>query len=179
MKRFATRFCLILLSAAALCFGANELSNRRAPSFTLPDSSLKDYDLLDLRGKWVLIDFMKTDCPHCADLTRNLEPLKAKYGAKVQVLYVVISPPENQMTVRKYLAENKATSPILFDQGQMTRTYFKLSPQRPSFDTPHLFVINPEGMIVRDWGYGADTAILEGKGLAKELDALILGPGKK
>ena len=169
MKLFA-----ILIAAAALCLGANELSNRRAPSFTLPDSNLRDYDLLDFRGKWVLIDFMKTECPHCAALTKNIEPLKAKYAGKIQVLYVVIAPPENQDTVRKYINDNKVTSPIVFDQGQMTRTYFKLTPQRPSYDTPHLFVIDPNGNIVRDWGWDEkNKALLEGPGLGRELDSLI------
>ncbi|MEO8027882.1 MAG: TlpA disulfide reductase family protein [Bryobacteraceae bacterium] len=173
------RLFAFLIVAAGLCFGANELSNRRAPSFTLPDSNLKDYDLLDFRGKWVLIDFMKTDCPHCVALSKNLEPLKAKYGAKVQVLSVVIAPPENQDSVKRYAMQNKVTSPIVFDQGQMTRTYFRLTPQKPSYDTPHLFVIDPAGRIVRDWGYDdKNKALLEGPGLGKELDGLILG-GKK
>ena len=169
------RLFALLFAGAALCFGANELSNRRAPSFTLPDSNLKDYDLLDFRGKWVLIDFMKTDCPHCMELTKNLEPLKAKYGAKVQVIYVVIAPPENQDTVRRYVTANKVTSPVVFDQGQMTRTYFRLTPQRPSYDTPHLFVIDPSGNIVRDWAWEDKSKMLEGAGLGRELDALING----
>jgi len=175
------RWISLFLAAAALCFGANELSNRRAPSFTLPDSNLRDFDILDYRGKWVLIDFMKTECPHCAQLTKTLEPLKNKYGAKVQVVYVVIAPPENQDTVRRYVNDNKVTSPVVFDQGQMTRTYFRLTPQRPSYDTPHLFVIDPMGTIVRDWSWEDKTKTLETPGaLAKELDALINGaPAKK
>jgi len=171
------RWIASLLVTAALCFGANELSNRRAPSFTLPDSNLKDYDILDFRGKWVLLDFMKTDCPHCVQLSKTMEPLKAKYGAKLQVLYVVIAPPENQDTVRRYVTENKVTSPVIFDQGQVARTYLRLTPQRPSLDTPHLFVIDPMGTIVRDWSWDDKSKTLE-SGLAKELDALISGAKK-
>ena len=40
-----------------------ELSNRRAPSFSLPDSAMRQHDILDYRGSWLLLDFMKTDCP--------------------------------------------------------------------------------------------------------------------
>ncbi len=172
------RLTALFFAALALCLGANELSNRRAPSFTLPDSNLKDYDVLDFRGKWLLIDFMKTECPHCSQLTKTLEPLKAKYAGKMQMIYVVIAPPENQDTVRKYINDHKVTSPVVFDQGQMTRTYFRLTPQKPSYDTPHLFVIDPNGNIVRDWSWEDKSKMLESGAIVKELDSLINGAKK-
>jgi peroxiredoxin len=161
------------LLALSVCFGANELSNRRAPGFSLPDSNFKRYDLQDFRGRWLLIDFMLTDCPHCRALSRTLETVKRKYGAKVAILSIVIAPPETQDTVKKYIGENQVTVPILYDQGQMAASYFQATPAKPSFDTPHLFVISPKGAIVRDYGHSEEThGILEAAGLAKELDAL-------
>ena len=68
-----------LLMAASLC-SAQGLSNRRAPSWNLPDSNLKHYDLLDYRGKWLVLDFMITQCPHCKTLSGILEKVQAKYG---------------------------------------------------------------------------------------------------
>jgi cytochrome oxidase Cu insertion factor (SCO1/SenC/PrrC family) len=59
---------------------AQGLSGRRAPSFTLPDSNLKAYDILDFRGHWLLLDFMKTDCPRCKALTQILEQVKRHVG---------------------------------------------------------------------------------------------------
>lgn len=167
------RFAAVLLLAASLCFGADGLSNRRAPGFSLPDSRIKRYDLQDFRGKWLLIEFMQTDCPHCKELSRALESLKQRYQGRIAVLAVVIAPPETQESVKKYIEETKITSPILFDQGQVAASYFEATPSKPSFDTPHLFVINPSGTIVRDYGHSAGTHnIFEGPGLAKELDAL-------
>jgi peroxiredoxin len=158
---------------AALCFGANALSNRRAPGFSLPDSTFKRYDLQDFRGKWILLEFMLTNCPHCKALSHTLEDVKRKYPDRVAILAVVIAPPETQETVQQYMADNKITAPILFDQGQMAASYFQATPSQPSFDTPHLFVIDPEGRIVRDYGHSEETHdILEGAGLVKELDAL-------
>jgi peroxiredoxin len=158
---------------AVVCFGAGELSGRRAPGFSLPDSNFKRYDLQDYRGKWLLIDFMVTHCPHCKDLTRSLEDAKKKYGEKVAILKVVISPPDTQDTVAKYIRENNVTVPIVFDQGQMAASYFNATPDKATFDTPHLFVINPQGMIVQDYGHSEENHhILEGPGLLKELDAV-------
>lgn len=165
-----------LLLAASLC-SAQGLSNRRAPSWNLPDSTLKHYDLLDYRGKWLVVDFMITNCPHCKTLSGILEKVQAKYGAaKLAVVSVTVTPPENQTTVAAYIKENKISIPILFDMGQMTATYLKITPQRPSFDTPHLFIVDPNGMIVRDWGYSDATKDLmegPGAGLIKELDILM------
>jgi len=151
------------------------LSGRRAPSFALPDSSLKPYDILDYRGRWLLLEFMKTDCPHCKALTQVLEQLKPKLGAKTAVLAVVV-PPENTATVAKYITETKTTTPILFDSGQAAMWYFNATPTRPSYDAPHLFAINPQGMIVRDWNQSA----VETPQFPAELQTLIAGaPAKK
>src|SRR5579863_4297621 len=144
------RKLVVLVTAMALMLGAQS-SGRRAPSFSLPDSQFKQHDLLDYRGKWLLLDFMRTDCPHCQALSKLLESKKASWGGKVDVLSVVISPPDNQNTVAKYIAEQKLTSPMVFDQGQCALSYFNATPAKPAFDTPHLFAISPAGMIVRDW----------------------------
>ncbi len=156
------RFIAVLLAASTL-FGANELSNRRAPGFSLPDSHFKQYDLQDFRGKWVLIDFMITHCPHCIALSKTLEKVKRAYPGRVQILSVVVTPPETQATVKQYIEENHVTVPILYDQGQVAASYFKATPEKPTFDTPHLFVINPAGRIVRDYGHSDQNhEILEG-----------------
>jgi len=161
-----------LLFVAALLLTGQSLSGRRAPSFALPDSTLKAFDLQDYRGRWLLLDFMKTDCPHCKALTQKLEQLKPKLGAKVAVLAIVV-PPDNTATAAKYVAETKTTTPILFDSGQTAMWYFNASPSRPSFDTPHLFAVNPQGTIVRDW----TEAGVEAPGFAAELEALVAGGG--
>lgn len=154
---------------AAMLFGQT-LSGRRAPSFDLPDSKLAYHDILDYRGRWLIVDFMKTDCPHCKALSKTLEEVKAKYGARIDMLSVVI-PPENTQTAAKYIAENHVTFPIVFDSSQVAAAYFKASPERPGFDTPHWFAINPSGTIVYDWAQGA----ADDKEWVKQLDELIAG----
>jgi len=154
MRKLATPFCCAVLIFIGESLSGQSLSGRRAPSFALPDSTLKAYDILDYRGRWLLLDFMKTDCPGCKALTKTLEQLKTRMGAKIAVLSIV-EPPDNTATVGKYIAETKTTIPIVFDSSQTAIFYFKATPQRPSFDTPHLFAIDPNGMIVQDWPEGA------------------------
>ena len=163
--------------AAALCLAAlvlpalsgQGLVNRRAPSFSLPDSALKQHDLLDYRGTWLLLDFMETNCPKCKDLSIKLEAAKQKYGARVAILSIVLTPPETQTTVAKYIAETKMTTPIVFDSSQVAISYFKATPANPSFDSPHLFAINPAGLIVKEWSAPG----MQGLGFVADLDQLI------
>ncbi|MGD1091275.1 MAG: TlpA disulfide reductase family protein, partial [Bryobacteraceae bacterium] len=145
------------------------LSGRRAPSFSIPDSTFKQHDLLDYRGRWLLLDFMRTDCPHCKALSKTFEEMRPRYGAKVATLSIVI-PPDNMTMVARYLSETKSTTPILFDSGQVAASYFNITPtSNGGFDTPHWFAINPSGMIVHDWGQSsADNA-----DWLKELDELM------
>jgi peroxiredoxin len=163
---------VIFVVGVALLLTGQGLSGRRAPSFALPDSSLKQYDILDYRGRWLLLDFTKTDCPHCKALTQTLEQLKPKLGPKVAMLAIVV-PPDNTATAGRYIAETRTTTPILFDSGQTAMWYFKATPVHPSFDAPHLFAISPEGMLVRDWPQVA----VEEPGFAAELQALVSSGG--
>jgi peroxiredoxin len=148
------------------------LSGRRAPSFSLPDSKLEQHDILDYRGKWLLIDFMQTNCPHCKAMTKTLEEVKTKYGGKLAILSIVL-PPENMTTVARYVADNKVTVPILFDSSQVAASYFKATPTNSQVDMPHLFAVDPAGQIVRDWG----QSFAESPLLAKDIEALISGAG--
>jgi len=163
---------------AALCFAsllvaAGPLSNRRAPGFSLMDSSGKQLDLQDYRGRIVLVDIMLTNCPHCRTFAKTLDRVRAKYGDRVMVLSVV-NPPETQATVGQFLRDMQPSYPVLFDCGQMAISYLKVTPQNPGVDVPYLFIIDGNGWIVNDFGYAEETeSIFEGQALFKELDRLL------
>jgi peroxiredoxin len=180
-------FFALLLAAASVC-AAGDLSGRRAPGFSLPDLKFNQHDLLDYRGKVLLIDIMQTNCPHCAEFSGILEQAQAKYGNRIAVLSIV-NPPDNQSTVARFASAHKITTPILFDCGQVAASYLKVTPQKPSFSVPHLFIVDPQGMIREDYGYSVLTKeIFEGRQLFTVLDRMLGGapspaqpgsPGKK
>ncbi len=174
------RFFLALLMCAAPLFAAGELSGRRAPGFALPDSNLNYHDPQDYRGRILIVDFMATNCPHCSTLSKTLEQVKSRYGGKVAVLSVVNPPADNQNTVARYVAAHKITSPVLFDCGQVAASYLKVTPQRPTFDVPHIFIIDQQGIIRHDYGYNMlNRDIFEGKGLFTVLDRMLAGGAAK
>ncbi len=167
MRKLALAMTLLLAHALF----AQGLSGRRAPGFSLPDSAFTQHDLYDLRGRWVLLVFVRTDSANSKALSRLLESKKAQWGTKAAVLSVAVTPPDNQATIAKYAVETKITTPLVFDQGQAAASYFRATPTRPSIDMPHVFAINPQGTIVRDW-----TELQLGlKTFGADLDALIAG----
>ena len=147
MRKLVFAMCMTAVAA----MGADALSGRRAPGFSLPDAFVNQHDLADYRGKWVLLEYMQTTCAGCKALTKLLETKKAQFKGKFEVVSVVISPPDTQPSVKAYMTANNVTSPILFDQGQMAFSYFRAKPAAPNFTTPHLFAIDPNGNIVHDW----------------------------
>jgi peroxiredoxin len=157
-----------LLCGVAL-FAAGPL--RRAPGFCLIDASGQWQDLADYRGKIVLVEFMKTTCPHCAAFSAVLNGLKSKYGDKLAIL-AIANPPDDPQAMMQFVKEHKLTYPLLLDQGQAAYSYVR----SPSLDLPTVYLIDPNGMIRNSWVDGVLTKdIFEGNGLAREIDGLTAG----
>ena len=168
--------------AALLCgialFAAGPL--RRAPGFCLIDTNGQWQDLADYRGKIVLVEFMKTDCPHCASFSAVLNGLKLKYATQLAIL-AIADPPDNPQTMTQFVNVHKLTYPLLLDQGQVAASYVRAA----SIDLPAVYLIDSGGMIRNSWQNGVLTKdIFEGEGLAREIDKLLAGapaaaPSKK
>ena len=174
-----TRFAF-LTAALALCassaFAANELSNRRAPGFALPDLNFKIHDLGDYSGKVVIVTILRTTCPHCTTFNKILNEAEKKYAGQVKILGVV-NPPDNQTSVKRYQLANGISTTLLFDCGQMAASYLKVTPQNPSIEVPHFFVIDQKGMIREDYGYNMlSKTVFEGDAIYKILDKYVSKP---
>lgn len=165
MKRILT-----LMFCAGMALTAQQLL-RRAPGFALPDALTGQIrDLYDYRGKVVVLEFMKTTCPHCANFTDILVEAHRKYGDRVQVISIVNTTDDNPNTVKQYVAGHKVTYPLLFDMGQMEYSYI----QKPNVDLPHVYVIDANGYIRNEYGYSITTRdIFEGRGLFTEIDRVL------
>lgn len=170
------RFLAALILSAAVAVAAGELSDRRAPGFSLPDLNFEQHDLYDFRGKVVVLNIMKTGCPHCQVLSKVLNDAEAHYGGAVKVLSIV-HPPDSLASVRAYLRDNNLSTTILFDSGQVAASYMKLTPRNPSFETPHFFIIDQEGQIREDYGYEPLARnIFEGDGIYGILNRYVKPP---
>jgi thiol-disulfide isomerase/thioredoxin len=165
MKRIPT---LLFCAGLALTALVAQQALRRAPGFALPDGVTGQIrDLYDYRGKTVVLEFMKTTCPHCAAFADIISEVNQKYAGRVQVISVVNTGDDNPTSVKQYVTGHKVSYPVLFDMGQMEYSYI----QKPSVDLPHVYVIDANGYIHADYGYSLTTRdIFEGKGLFTEID---------
>jgi peroxiredoxin len=163
MKRLVT----VLLCAATLITA--QLAPRRSPGFCLSDTTGQWRDLADYRGKVVLVEFMQTTCAHCATFTPILAGLVKKYGDKLQVLSIAISP-DTPQTMMQFAKGHNLTWPLLFDQGQVAASYVR----KPSINFPYVYLVDANGMIAGSWEYGGLTRdVFEGNRLDREIEKLI------
>ncbi|MGH9657294.1 MAG: peroxiredoxin family protein [Bryobacteraceae bacterium] len=157
---------------AALASG--QVLGKRAPGFALLDAETqKIHDILDYRGRVVVLEFMQAACPHCAKFTNLLDQAQTKYGNRVAILSIA-NPPSNHQAVAEFVKANKVKTPILFDCGQVLYSY--VAPKTGSILVPQVFLIDAQGIVRREFGYTEETrAIFEGKGLFAEIDAVLAG----
>ncbi len=144
---------------------------RRAPGFCLPDLKGQFHDLADYRGKVLILEFLKTDCPHCAEFTGVLAQVEPKYGDKVAILAVAHTGTDSAQNIIKYIEGHKLTYPVAVDMGQMMYSYVR-SPQGANL--PRVYIIDPAGSIRADAEYSLlSHDLFEAKGLFAEIDRLL------
>jgi peroxiredoxin len=160
-------FLAIFLSAIALSAAD---PGQRAPGFALPDSKLDVVDLYDFRGKPVIVEFMKTDCPHCAAFAAVLQKVRQKYGDRVGIISVA-NPPDTTATVARYVQGHGIDYPVVFDMGQAAYSYVR----KTNFDLPQVYLIDANGIIYNHYGYSLLTKnIFEGDGMLNEIERLYI-----
>jgi peroxiredoxin len=158
-----TLLCSLTLAAGGI--------GKRAPGFALPDLKLQFHDLADYRGKVLVLEFLKTDCPHCATFTEVLSQIPQKYGDKVAILAVANIKTDTPQNIAQYITGHKLSYPIALDEGQMMFSYI-LNPQGATL--PHVYVIDAGGIIRADYEYSALTRdVFEGKALFGDIDRLL------
>ena len=125
--------------------GKAELS-RPAPDFALKDVYGKTYTLKEFRGRIVVLEWINQDCPvsHKAHESRQMQDAYAKHAEKIVWLAIDSTHNAKPDRNRTYAAKMGLAYPILHDpDGKVGRTY-------QAKTTPHMFVIDAEGVLVYD-----------------------------
>jgi peroxiredoxin len=156
---------------ALLCLAGGLLAQapRKAPSFTLPDTNSNFHDLTDYRGKVVVLEMMRTNCPHCVAFSKVLEQIHRQYAGRVQV-FSIANPPDTLELLKQYIATAKMTFPILMDCGQASFSYVRSG----TVNLPRVWIIDRAGMIRQDVTYSDQTKpFFEKRGVFTELDKIL------
>jgi peroxiredoxin len=126
--------------AAAMAKLEADDSKRRQANFTLTDLHGKAWNLKDLRGKVVLVNFWATWCPPCRKEMPDLEALYLQFQDQGFVVLAISD--EDASTVNPFLAERTITYPVLLDPGRKVNEQFQIE------GIPKSFVYDRSGKLV-------------------------------
>ena len=152
MRRFSflpvSVFVVLLLAQPAL---AGIQVDQPAPGFTLVDNNGKTHSLSDFKGKFVVLEWVNYDCPFVGKHygSGNMQKLQNMYRARDVVwLSICSSAPGKQghfepQELKERMADEKAapTAYLIDSDGKVGKMY-------DAKTTPHMFVINPKGILI-------------------------------
>jgi len=151
MQRSPYRFLLIVLLLISSAYAVKV--GESAPDFQTTDSNGQLHTLAQYRGKFVVLEWHNNGCPYTRKHydSGNMQRLQRDWTSKGVVWFTVISSAPGQqgfVTAQQendYLKQMKASpsAALLDPQGNVGRLYSAKT-------TPHMFVINPEGVLVYD-----------------------------
>jgi peroxiredoxin len=154
MKTIKTLLRGVATLALALPLFANAAAvpGQAAPDFSVKDAEGKTHALADYKGDWLVLEWFNKDCPYVKKHygSNNMQDLQKKYADKdVKWLTIISSAQGKQgyLTAEDAVKEAKShklasSAPFLLDtDGKVGKAY-------DAKTTPHIFIINPEGVVV-------------------------------
>src|SRR2546429_9075144 len=141
---------LIAFAAGALYAADVPPVGSAAPDFSAPDASGKTQSLSQYKGKYVVLEWFNPECPFVKKHygSDNMQKLQGEYTGKGVVWLTIdshapesegsLSPEQAQKVMKDW--NTKQTALLLDPEGKAGRTY-------NARNTPHMFVINPEGKV--------------------------------
>lgn len=143
--RFAT-FAATLGLVAALAPPPAAATNvgEKAPAFTNVTADGKSYDLASLKGKWVVLEWYNPGCPFVRKHyeSGNMPKLQQEWTGKGVVWLSVATTTPAAEAADYAKSKMGAASGILLDSQAATSIAFGAK------TTPHMYVIDPEGVVV-------------------------------
>jgi len=151
MKTKLLLLTLTTICAGTLCAAEAPKVGAPAPNFTLPDASGKTHSLGEYKGKYIVLEWFNPGCPFVQKhyTSDNMQKLQKEFTGKgVAWLTIDSSAPGAQGSLtpeeaKKQLADwqMNPTALLLDASGKVGHEYH-------ATNTPHMFVINPEGKVI-------------------------------
>lgn len=143
LKRFGGPLmilCLAFLMTA--CDRAPEVAEvgKPAPQFKLVDTKGKTWDLAELKGRVVFLNFWATWCPPCREEMPSMQRLFASMPSDRFIMLAVLSN-DDPAIADSLAAKIGATFPILIDPGSKTAQAYGLT------GVPETFIIDKNGVL--------------------------------
>ncbi len=114
--------------------------NLEAPDFSLPDLNGIPQTLSDLRSRIVILNFWSAECPWCEAVDQALVALLNNWGESV-VLIAIASNANESADLIAQTAKERSLPLVLVDAERKIADLYRAQ------TTPHLFVIDAEGIL--------------------------------
>jgi peroxiredoxin len=128
-----------LLNAAMARLQADDRQRQNA-DFTLTDLQGKSWNLKQLRGKVVLVNFWATWCAPCRKEMPDLDALYKRFHPQGLVILAISD--EDAAKVQPFITEKKTAYPVLLDAGSKVTKLFGVD------GIPKTFVYDREGKLI-------------------------------
>lgn len=146
---------IIILSQQVGITKAEEITFfRKAPDFTLSDVHGKIFNLAELKGKVVLVDFWATWCPFCRQSIPDLKSLYSDYKDEGLEIIGVALEYDGGKALRKFVEEKNITYTVVVGNEKLAKEY-------SAYGVPTRFLINRQGEIVEKFIGYQDKDVLE------------------
>ena len=138
MKRIFFGFFLVVFSSAVA-----------AADFSFRDIAGKQHNLVDYRGKWVLVNFWATWCPPCLKEIPDLIALHDAHKDK-DLVVIGISTDNNPKLVTDFARNHRISYPIVLSNEGIVAQIGRVE------GLPMTYMFNPQGKLV-SYNVGALT----------------------
>ncbi|MEO6971274.1 MAG: thioredoxin family protein [Chthoniobacterales bacterium] len=151
MKTTLLALTLTTLCAGALCAAEAPKVGAPAPNFSLSAADGKTHSLGDFKGKYVVLEWFNPGCPFVQKHYKsdNMQALQKEFTSKGMTWLTIDSSAAGEQghltpeQAREQMSEWKMnpTALLLDPDGKVGHEYH-------ATNTPHMFVINPEGKLI-------------------------------
>ena len=146
----------------------SEKTPRPAPYFILPTWDGNVLKSTNLKGQVVLLDFFQTWCPDCQQMSSKLQKLYAQYKDRGFALVGISHDRDGAPAIGPFVKKYGLTYPVVIGDHSIAISYIGITPQKPSFRIPYIFLIDRKGNIVGEYEEGIhkeamDISFLEGR----------------
>jgi len=151
MKTKLLLSAIACLASTALFAADSPPVGSTAPDFSVTDSKGKTHSLSQYKGKYVVLEWFSPDCPFVKKHygSGNMQKLQEEFTGKGVVwLGVDSSAPGKEGNLSAEQAEKKMTEWKTKSTAFLIDADGKAGQAYGAKNTPHMFVINPEGKII-------------------------------
>ncbi len=164
----------LLLSGGTDAQQAVRLSlSHPAPYFILPTWDGKVLKSTSLKGQVVLLDFFQTWCPDCQETFPKLQKLYEKHKDKGFAVVGISHDKDGAKAIEPFAKKFEITFPLLMGDTSIAISYIGISPQKPSFRIPYIFLIDRKGNIVGQYEEGTNKEAIDIPFLEEQVKKLL------